>query len=94
LDSRGRRRSVSLEDIAPVTPPLKIQFLKAEWLNRKRFPRAWEATFHSYALPLELFDGVDVEALVAARFVVQGSGVVILDDVGFRRASAPDTSTR
>lgn len=85
LDDSGGKESIALSDVAPVAPPLKIQFLKLEWLDRKRFPRPWEPTFQSFDIPLERFQGVDVENLAAIRFRIEGSGVVILDDIGFRR---------
>ncbi len=55
--------------------------------STKRFPKNWEPTFQSYEIPLARFEGLDVEALAAIRFRTEGSGVVILDDIGFRRRS-------
>ena len=69
-----------------MTPPLKVQFLKLERLNRKRFPKNWEPTFQSYEIPLARFAELDVEQLAGIRFRTEGSGVVILDDIGFRRS--------
>jgi dienelactone hydrolase len=83
-DDEGAARSIAIAEIAPVTPPLKIQYLKLAWLNRERFPKNWEPTFQSYGIPLRRFAGVDVERLSAIRFRTEGSGVVILDDIGFR----------
>ena len=86
-DASGATQAVAVSDIAPITPPLKVQFLKLERLNRKRFPKNWEPTFQSYEIPLARFEKLDVEALAAIRFRTEGSGVVILDDIGFRRRS-------
>ena len=90
-DASGAKQAVTIGDIAPMTPPLKIQFLKVERLNRKRFPKNWEPTFQSYEIPLARFDTLDVGQLVAIRFRTEGSGVVILDDIGFRRQRGDET---
>ena len=84
VDGSGAEGTVRLNDVMPITPPLKVQFLKVDWLNRKRFPRDWEATFQSYSIPLEAFGEIDPGNIAAIRFVTEGSGVVILDDIGFR----------
>ena len=84
VDGAGAERAVQVDDILPVAPPLRVQFLKLGWLNQKRFLRSWEPTFQSYSIPLEAFGEVDPGNIAAIRFVARGSGVVILDDVGFR----------
>ena len=84
-DASGTTQAVAVSDIAPMTPPLKVQFLKLERLNRKRFPKNWEPTFQSYEIPLAQFERLDVGQLAVIRFRPEGSGVVILDDIGFRR---------
>ena len=85
-DASGTTQAVAVSDIAPMTPPLKVQFLKLELLNRKRFPKNWEPTFQSYEIPLARFEKLDVGQLAVIRFRTEGSGVVILDDIGFRRS--------
>ncbi len=84
-DESGATETIAVNDVAPMTPPLKVQFLKLERLNRKRFPKNWEATFQSYGIPLARFESLDLAHLAAIRFRTEGSGVVILDDIGFRR---------
>ena len=84
-DANGRRASVPLSAVAPITPPLKIQFLKLADLNQQSYTRLWEPTLQSYEIPLALFENVDLSRLAAVRFRLRGSGVVILDEIGFRR---------
>lgn len=93
-DDTGKAESIAIADIAPITPPLKIRYLKLDWLNRKRFPKNWEPTFQSYAIPLERFHSVDLERLAAIRFRTVGAGIVILDDIGFLRSPQFSVSAR
>ena len=79
----GTRASLALSDVAPVAPPLEIQFLKLPDLNRQRYTKTWEPSFQSFEIPLERFAGVGEGPLRAIRFLAEGTGVFILDDVGF-----------
>jgi len=91
-DASGNEASVLLSDVAPVTPPLRIQFLKLSELNEERYTNTWEPSLSSYSLPMSLFPGVVPEQLSTIRFrAVDGAGVVVLDEIGFRhpRESAP-----
>ena len=82
---------VALSDVAPVAPPLEIQFLKLADLNRERYTKTWEPSFQSFEIPLERFTGVaeGQGPLRAIRFLAEGTGVFILDDVGFHGEAGP-----
>ncbi len=84
-DAHGAVASVRLLDIAPITPPIKVQYLKIEWFNRAAYNSTWEPILQSYWLPLSRFDGVDSKALVSILFRFNSNrGVVLLDEIGFR----------
>ena len=84
-DAEGRRGTIALSEIAPLTPPLETQFLKLARLNRKIYKSSWEPTLESFEIPLARFGDIDLGRVSAIRFRHQsGEGVVILDDVGFR----------
>ena len=86
-DAHGAVASVRLLDVAPITPPVKVQYLKIERFNRDAYSSTWEPILQSYRLPLSRFDGVDSRALVSILFRFDSHrGVVLLDEIGFRGA--------
>jgi hypothetical protein len=85
----GRKAVVPLADVAPITPPLRVRFLKLARWSREELGRNWEPELQSYEIPMRRFfsgSGSDPERLRAIRFRFRGQreGVVILDDVGTR----------
>ena len=73
--------------VAPITPPVKVQYLKIERFNRDAYNSTWEPILQSYRLPLSRFDGVESRALVSILFRFDSNrGVVLLDEIGFRGA--------
>ena len=91
-DSSGRVRSVASDDLALLAPPLKVRYLKSERLNKERYKADWEPVLQHLEVPLAEIttlgdDGrfVPVSSLTF-RFAGDADGVVILDDIGLRRA--------
>ena len=46
-DTHGGVASVRLLDVAPITPPVKVQYLKIERLNRAGYNSTWEPILQS-----------------------------------------------
>ena len=87
-DAHGTVASVRLLDVAPITPPVKVQYLKIERFNRAAYNSTWEPILQSYRLPLARFDGIDSRALVSILFRFDSNrGVILLDEIGFRGAA-------
>jgi hypothetical protein len=98
-DLDGERVGIDLEELAPITMPLEVQFLKLAWLNREAYGATWEPTLSSYQVPfgdlLARNPKIDPTRLAAIRFRFRSEGgvVVVLDDIGVARDSSSDFHT-
>jgi hypothetical protein len=94
-DAAGETASLSLRDLGPGAPPLRVQFLKLERWSRDAFGPAWEPELRRYDAPLARFVAanpkLDPSRLTAVRlrFDRSPSGMIVLDDLGWRRDLAP-----
>jgi dienelactone hydrolase len=90
VDGSGNTASLPLSHYALLQPQIQFYTLKARFLE-SRDSRPGEVTFQSYAFPLADFQAsnpqFDPDALASIRFVFDRSerGVVVLDEIGFRR---------
>jgi len=87
-DTLGRRRALPVQEYRPLTPRLRVRYLKTRSLSR-RLGAPWEATLESYAIPWQSFQrdtaAFDVQALryLRLRFDQVEQGVVIVDEIGW-----------
>jgi dienelactone hydrolase len=93
-DGAGRIARVRSGDYANLAPPLRVQYLKPESLNKERYKSEWEPVLQAFEVPLSVFaaegDGWQVSDIrfLRFRFDQASEGVVILDDIGIRRPVA------
>ncbi len=91
-DAEGRIALVRTEERAMLAPPLRVQFMKPESLNNRRYNSAWEPVLQAVEVPLSAFVAANPELdlsttrYVRFRFDRTPEGVVILDDIGVRSA--------
>ena len=86
-DAAGRRASVRSTEIAALAPPLRVQQLKNASATKAEYKSDWEPVLQHVEVPLAAFPEVEPAALqhVRLRFDGNAPGVVLLDDIGFRR---------
>ena len=91
VDADGTTVEFPLSRIAPTTAPLRVRYLKVKRLNAEQYGSAWEPVLQTYEIPLSgLVEGNPQFApaelrTIRWRFDRSPTGVVILDEVGFRR---------
>lgn len=92
-DMSGRVWSVDSADFAHLAPPLRVQYLKSERLNKETYNAVWEPVLQHMEIPLQRLLTADGSAAVPGiryirlRFGQTRSGVVIVDDIGLRRST-------
>ena len=93
----GQIARLSLDDIAPVYPPLPAKLLKGDWLGplpgyQITLKSPIERVLQTYTAPLTAFEGVDdatgIEDVQLVRVLVGGAsgGAIYLDALGFTAA--------
>jgi hypothetical protein len=98
-DLSGEKSRVDVSELAPISMPLEVQFLKLAWLNREAYRRTWEPTLSSYEVEIEALlernPQIDGARIAAIRFLFasEGGSVVVLDDVGLSRRSGHGAGT-
>jgi dienelactone hydrolase len=92
-DGQGRMAGLPLSRIAPVPLPVRARWTKLAALDRAGFGEDAEVHLQTYTLPLSAFAGAGAEIdpsdlrTIRFRFDRSPSGVIVLDDLGFRRRS-------
>jgi hypothetical protein len=90
VDTAGATARLPLSEFAAIPPALHVRFLKLTGLSRDIYGRVWEPTLKTYELPLSSFVSANPEfesrslQTIRFRFDLVPSGVIILDEVGFR----------
>lgn len=91
VDASGTAVELPLSRIAPAPAPLRVQYLKVKRLNQEQYGNAWEPVLQTYEIPLSKLVEADPQfepaqlQTIRWRFDDSPTGVVILDEVGFRR---------
>lgn len=92
-DGAGRMAGLPLGRIAPVPPPVRARWTKLAALDRAGYGDETEIHLQTYTLPLSVFTGTGTGfdptdlRTIRFRFDRSPSGVLVLDDLGFRRHS-------
>ena len=81
-DASGRTLRYDGRSLARVAPPMHVQYLKSQALNRARYTHTWEAVLQTVEIPLEA-DPRDLRA-VRMRFDGASAGTVLVDQIGIR----------
>lgn len=86
-DTAGRRASVRSTEIAALAPPLRVRQLKNASATKDEYKSDWEPVLQHVEVPLAAFPEIEPTTLqhVRLRFDGNAPGVVLLDDIGFRR---------
>ncbi|MFC1545085.1 alpha/beta hydrolase family protein [Gemmatimonadota bacterium] len=90
VDASGEMAAIPLSEVVRLLPPLKTTFMRLESLE-DRFPSSSEATLQSIAVPMAWF--VEINPRFSPRSIHQiefcfdrsEQGVILLDEVGFRK---------
>jgi hypothetical protein len=91
VDSGGTSVELPLSRVAPTSAPLRVRYLKVKRLNDERYGSAWEPVLQTYEIPLSRWQEVDPQfeptriRTIRWRFDRSPKGVVIMDEIGFRR---------
>lgn len=89
--SNGSVRSVNAAEFAALAPPLRVQYLKSETLNKESYKSSWEPVLQHLEIPLDVLRSVAADGTplpiesLSLRFAGVPEGVVIVDDIGVRR---------
>jgi len=89
-DSSGQVARLNLLDYAAVLPPFKAKFMRLKFLE-KRFKNSSEPVLQTFNIPLEevrrknpVFDVKNLASIIF-QFDQSKTGVIYLDEIGFRR---------
>lgn len=88
----ARVRAVSSDAVARLAPPFRVRYLKHEGDNDEQYNADWEPVLQYMELPLAALAGDDPVASIQTirlRFGGMPEAVVIVDDIGIRRANDP-----
>jgi len=86
----GSTTDLPLSQFAPIRPALTAKFTKWHYLEKKRYGKPTEPVLQTYELPLSAFVEVNSRfqptdlKTIRFRFDRSPTGVIILDEVGFR----------
>lgn len=89
-DSRGERAAVPLSAVARLLPQLRARFTRTK-ATEERYGSSSEPVLQSVAIPLALFQEINPAfspkriSAIRFRFDRSEDGVIILDEIGFRR---------
>lgn len=89
LHTTGRVLAADSADYAVLAPPLEVQYLKHKGENDRRYNDSWEPVLQVLDIPLTALTGDGSVADIGAirlRFDQMPSAVVLLDEIGIRRA--------